>query len=125
MWLIMWACPSKVEAVLLADSVSFLSSVMLNPSRNSDSNKTSTHYKAIIQFLIANQSGNNIDLKIIKNTCKPSNLILTIHPSLIISFNILSFLYSMNAAWCSTLIVGDATLGKLEPIKWQCGTIWE
>ena len=32
----------KVEAVLLAASVSFLSPAMLNPSRNSDRNKTST-----------------------------------------------------------------------------------
>ena len=49
-WLIMWACSSKVEAVLLAASVSFLSPMMLNPSRNSDRNKTSTRYKALIQF---------------------------------------------------------------------------
>ena len=41
-WLIMWACSRKVEAVLLAASVSFLSQAMLIPSRNSDRNKTST-----------------------------------------------------------------------------------
>ena len=70
-WLIMWACCRKVEAVLLAAFVSFLSPAMLNPSRNSDRNKTSTRYKAIIQFLrlsIANQGKSNID----ENTCKPS-----------------------------------------------------
>ena len=44
-WSIMWVCSRKVEAVFLAAFVS-----MLNPSRNSDRNKTSTHYKAIIQF---------------------------------------------------------------------------
>ena len=72
-WSIMWACSRKVEAVLLAASVSFLSPAMLNPSRNSNRNKTSTRYKAIIQFWrysIANRSKNNID----KNTCKPSNI---------------------------------------------------
>ena len=47
---IMWACSIKVEAVLLAASVSFLCPAMLNPSRNSDRNKTSTRYKAIIHF---------------------------------------------------------------------------
>ena len=50
MWLIMWECSRNVEAMLLAVSVSFLSPAMLNPSRNSDRNKTSTRYKAIIQF---------------------------------------------------------------------------
>ena len=72
-WSIMWACSSKFEAVLLAASVSFLSPAMLNPSRNSDKNKTSTCYKAIIQFWshsIANQGKSNID----KNTCEPSNI---------------------------------------------------
>ena len=49
-WLIIWACSSKVEAVLLAASVLFLNPAMLNPSRNSDRNKTSIRYKAIIQF---------------------------------------------------------------------------
>ena len=56
MWSIMWACSSKVEAVLLAASVSIHSPAMLNPSRNRK--KTSTRYKAIIQFWrhsIANQ----------------------------------------------------------------------
>ena len=43
-------CSRKVEAVLLAASVSFLSPMLLNPSRNSNRNKTSTCYKAIIQF---------------------------------------------------------------------------
>ena len=55
---IMYASSGKVEAVLLAASVSFLSPAMLNPSRNSDRNKSSTHYKAIIQLWrlsIANQ----------------------------------------------------------------------
>ena len=57
---IMYACSRKVEALLLAASVSFLSPAMLNPSRNSDrnKNKSSTHYKAIIQLWrlsIANQ----------------------------------------------------------------------
>ena len=64
----------KVEAVLLAASVSFLSTPeMLNPSSNSNRNKTSTRYKAIIQFWrlsIANQGKSNID----KNTCEPSNI---------------------------------------------------
>ena len=68
----------KVEAVVnnvdLAASVSFLSTpVMLNLSRNSNRNKTSTRYKAIIQFWrlsIANQGKSNID----KNTCEPSNI---------------------------------------------------
>ena len=52
-WSIMWECSRKVEAVLLQSaSVSFLCRAMLNPSRNSDRNKTSTctGYKAIIQF---------------------------------------------------------------------------
>ena len=69
MWSIILACSRKIEAVLLAASVSFLSPAMLNPSRNSDRNKTSTCYKAIIQFWrysIANQGKSNID----KNTCK-------------------------------------------------------
>ena len=72
-WSIMWACSIKVEAVLLAASVSFLCPAMLNRSRNSDMNKTSTRYKAIILFWtlsIANQGKTNID----KNTCEPSNL---------------------------------------------------
>ena len=71
-WLMMWVCSRKVEAVLLAASVSFLSPVMLNPSSNRS--KTST-YKAIIQFWrhsIANQGKSNID----KNTCKASNVVL-------------------------------------------------
>ena len=70
-WSIMWACSIKVEAVLLAASVSFLCPAMLNGSRNSDMNKTSTRYKAIILFWrlsIANQGKTNID----KNTCEPS-----------------------------------------------------
>ena len=75
----MWVCSRKVEAVLLAASVSFRSPAMLNPSRNSDKNKTpcrnsdknktSTRYKAIIQFWrlsIANQGKSNID----KNMCE-------------------------------------------------------
>ena len=65
-WLIMWACSGKVEAVLLAASASFLSPAMLNSSRNSDRNKISTHYKAIIQFWrlsIANPGESNIDKK--------------------------------------------------------------
>ena len=46
---------------------------MLNPSRNSDRNKTSTYYKAIIQFwrhYIAKQGKSNID----NNTCEPSKV---------------------------------------------------
>ena len=81
----MWACSSKVGPVLLAASVSFLSPAMLHQSRNCDRNKTSTHYKAIIQFWwlsITNQGKSSID----KNTCipvKPSELsgIVNIHPS--------------------------------------------
>ena len=46
----MWVCSRKVKAVLLAAFVPFLSLVMLDLCRNSDGNKTSTHYKAIIQF---------------------------------------------------------------------------
>ena len=66
MWLIKWTCSSKVEAVLLAASVSFLSPAMLNLSRNSDRNKTNTRYKAIFQFWrlsIANQGESNTDIK--------------------------------------------------------------
>ena len=40
MWLTMWAYSSEVEPVLLAASVSFLSPVMLHPSKNCDRNKT-------------------------------------------------------------------------------------
>ena len=46
---------------------------MLNPSRNSDTNKTSTYYKGIIQFwrhYIAKQGKNNID----NNICEPSKV---------------------------------------------------
>ena len=46
---------------------------MLNPSRNSDRNKTSTYYEAIIQFwrhYIAKQGKSNID----NNTCEPSKV---------------------------------------------------
>ena len=63
MWLIMWACSSKVEAMFLAASVSFLSPMMLNPSRNSDRNKTSRLLLVIKQFWrhsIANQGKSNI-----------------------------------------------------------------
>ena len=65
-WSIMWACCRKVKAVLLAASVSFLSPAMLNPSRNSNRNKTGTRYKALSQFLrhsIANEGKSNIDKK--------------------------------------------------------------
>ena len=68
-WLIIWACSSKVKAVLLAASVSFLSPAMLNLTRNSNRNKTSTRYKAIIQFWrlsLANQGDRNIDKKLLK-----------------------------------------------------------
>ena len=68
-WLIMWACSRKVEAVLVAAFVLFLSPVMPNLDRNTDRNNTSTHYQVIIQFWrlsIANQSKSNID----KNTCE-------------------------------------------------------
>ena len=44
---VIWVCSSKVEAVWLAASVSFLSPAMY---KSSDRNKTSTRYKAIIQF---------------------------------------------------------------------------
>ena len=63
----------KVEAVLLAAFVLFLSPAVPNLDRNTDRNHTSTHYKAIIPFWrlsIANQGKSNID----KNTCEPSNL---------------------------------------------------
>ena len=69
----MWVCSRKIEAVLLAASVSFLSPMMLNSSRNSNRNKTSTCYKAIIHFWrhsIANHGKNNID----KNMCKALNI---------------------------------------------------
>ena len=49
-WLIMWACSRKVEAVLLAAFVLFLSPAMPNLDRNTDRNNTNTRYKAIIQF---------------------------------------------------------------------------
>ena len=52
-------------SALLAASVSFLSSAMLNSSRNSNRNKTSS----IIQFFrlsLANQGGSNIDKKLLK-----------------------------------------------------------
>lgn len=49
-WSIMWPCSIKVEAVLLAALFSFLCPAILNRSRNSDRNKTSAHYKAIIQY---------------------------------------------------------------------------
>ena len=58
-WLIIWVCSKKVDACRVAvASVSFLSPAILNLSRNSNRNKTSTRYKVIIQFLrhsIANQ----------------------------------------------------------------------
>ena len=92
-WLVMWVCSSEVESVLLTASISFLSPVMLSPSRNSDRNKTITRYRAIIQFWrlsIANEGERNIDKKLLKThawTFEPffneaSNLILTIHLSL-------------------------------------------
>ena len=77
MWLIIWACSSKVEAVLLATSVSFLSPAMLNPSRNSDRNKTSICYKAIIQLFIAYQSENNINKRLLKTPSKLTKLFWT------------------------------------------------
>ena len=46
---IMWVCSRKVDTVLLAASVSFLSPVMLDTSRNSDRNKSSTCYKAVLE----------------------------------------------------------------------------
>ena len=72
-WLKLWVCPRKVEAELLAVSAQIFIQAMLNPSRNSDRNKTSTHYKAIIQFwrhYIAKQGKSNID----NNTCEPSKV---------------------------------------------------
>ena len=71
----MWACSRKVEAMVLAAAMSILSPAMLNLSRNSDRNKTSTHYEVIIQFWrfsIVNHDKSNID----KNTCEPLNLCL-------------------------------------------------
>ena len=56
----------EVEAGLLAAFVLFLSPAMLNLARNSDRNKTSTRYKAIIQFgrlSVTNQGKSNIDKK--------------------------------------------------------------
>ena len=66
--LIMWACSSKVEALGFV-AVSFLSPALRNPSRNSNRNKTSTRYKAIIQFWrlsIVNQGKSNIDKTLLK-----------------------------------------------------------
>ena len=51
-WLIMWACSRKVEAVLLAAFVLFLSPAMPNLDRNTDRNNTSTRYKAIISLRV-------------------------------------------------------------------------
>ena len=48
-WLIMWACSRRVDGVLLAASVSFLSPAILNPSRNSDRNKTSTSNNPVLE----------------------------------------------------------------------------
>ena len=73
MWLIMWVCSMKVEAVLLAAFVLFLSPAVPNLDRNTNRNHTSSRYKAIILFWklsIANQGKTNID----KNTCEPSFL---------------------------------------------------
>ena len=74
-WLIMWECSRKVEAVLLAVFVLFLSPAMFNLDRNTDRNNTSTSYtcKTTIQFWrlsIVNQSTSksNID----KNMSEPS-----------------------------------------------------
>ena len=69
----MWVCSMKVEAVLLAAFVLFLSPAVPNLDRNTDRNHTSSRYKAIILFWklsIANQGKTNID----KNTCEPSFL---------------------------------------------------
>ena len=69
MWSIILVFSRKVDVVLLAASVSWLSPAMLNPSRNSDRNKTSTCYEPVIQFWrhsIANRGKSNID----KNTCE-------------------------------------------------------
>ena len=74
-WLIMCVCSRKVEAVLLAVFVLFLSPTIHNLDRNSDRNNTSSCFKAILQFLrlsIANQDKTNID----KKPCKHSNLLL-------------------------------------------------
>ena len=40
MWLILWTCSRKVEAVLLDASIPFLNHVMLNLCINSNRNKT-------------------------------------------------------------------------------------
>ena len=56
----------KVEAVLLAAFVLFLSPAVPNLDRNTDRNHTSSRYKAIILFWrlsIANQGKTNIDKK--------------------------------------------------------------
>ena len=76
----MWVCSRKVEAVLLATFVLFLSPAMPNMDRNTDRNNTSTRYKAIIQFWrlsIANQGKSNID----KNTCEPLKVVSHLRPS--------------------------------------------
>ena len=62
-------CSFAAHPVLLGASLSFLSPEMLNLHRNSDRNKTSTCYKAIIQFWrlsIANQGKSNFDKKLLK-----------------------------------------------------------
>ena len=76
-WLIMWTCSRKVEAVLLAAFVLFLSPAMPNLYRNTDRNNTSTRNNPVLEafysqsrYMCACRS--NID----KNTCEPSNLCL-------------------------------------------------
>ena len=64
LWLLMWACSMKVEAVLLVAFVLFLSPAVPNLDRNTERNHTSSHYKAITLFWrlsIANQGKTNID----------------------------------------------------------------
>ena len=54
--LIMWACSRKVEAVLLAAFILFLSPAMTNLDRNSDMNNTNTHYNNPVLEVFYTQS---------------------------------------------------------------------
>ena len=97
---IMYASSGKVEALLLAASVSFHSPAMLNPSRNSDRNKSSTRYKAIIQLWrlsIANQGKSiktHVNLRIFVPFCWQSFecCFATFIPALIHTHNYLWFI---------------------------------
>ena len=119
-WLIMWVYSSEVESLLLAASISFLSPVMLSPSKNSNRNKTSTRYRAIIQFWrlsIANEGERNVDKKLLKTHAQTfeaflneaSNLILTIHPS----FTLISHGYT-----CEYKLIFELTKSYLQK-RWE------